>query len=224
MASGASFAGVRAVLSVFLVAAASAAGPAPAPTAAPSSKYSVEEACKQAAGHHDLCVATLSADPSSKTANTAGLARVAIQAAQRNASETATYLSSIYDDDSLENKTAQLQQCLEDCGERSVRTMRRSMRGPLMMVVVMNDDAVAAGCRYESAVEQLSDATSAVDSGAFSESEALVAASQAEVKLCQRGCQAVPDHRNILTARNREVDQLCSIALAITKLIRGPPS
>ncbi|KAG2588354.1 hypothetical protein PVAP13_5NG220000 [Panicum virgatum] len=192
MASGASFAGVRAVLSVFLVAAASAAGPAPAPTAAPSSKYSVEEACKQAAGHHDLCVATLSADPSSKTANTAGLARVAIQAAQRNASETATYLSSIYDDDSLENKTAQLQQCLEDCGER-----------------------------YESAVEQLSDATSAVDSGAFSESEALVAASQAEVKLCQRGCQAVPDHRNILTARNRQVDQLCSIALAITKLIRG---
>ena len=73
-------------------------------------------------------------------------------------------------------------------------------------------------------MEQLSDATSAVESGAFSESEALVAASQAEVKLCQRGCQAVPDHRNILTARNREVDQLCSIALAITKLIRGPPS
>ncbi|RLN23513.1 cell wall / vacuolar inhibitor of fructosidase 2-like [Panicum miliaceum] len=129
MASGtSSFAGVRAVLSVFLVAAASA-GPAP------SSKYSVEEACKQAAGHHDLCVATLSADPSSKTANTTGLAWVA--------------------------------------------------------------------------VEQLSDATSAVDSGAFSESEALVAASQAEVKLCQTGCQAVPDHRNILTAR---------------KLIRGPPS
>ena len=224
MASGASFAGVRAVLSVFLVAAASA-GPAPAPAAAPSSKYSVEEACGQAAaGHRDLCVATLSADPASKTASTAGLARAAIQAAQRNASETATYLSSIYDDDSLENKTARLQQCLEDCGERSVRTMRRSMRGPLMMVVVMNDDAVAAGCRYESAVEQLSDATSAVDSGAFSESEALVAASQAEVKLCQRGCQAVPDHRNILTARNREVDQLCSIALAITKLIRGPPS
>ncbi|KAG2597245.1 putative invertase inhibitor [Panicum virgatum] len=195
MASGASFAGVRAVLSVFLVAAASA-GPAPAPAAAPSSKYSVEEACGQAAaGHRDLCVATLSADPASKTASTAGLARAAIQAAQRNASETATYLSSIYDDDSLENKTARLQQCLEDCGER-----------------------------YESAVEQLSDATSAVESGAFSESEALVAASQAEVKLCQRGCQAVPDHRNILTARNREVDQLCSIALAITKLIRGPPS
>uniref|UniRef100_K3XPN0 Pectinesterase inhibitor domain-containing protein n=1 Tax=Setaria italica TaxID=4555 RepID=K3XPN0_SETIT len=189
MASGASFAGV---LSVFLVAAASA-GATPVPTAAPSSKYSVEEACsRQAAGLRDLCMATLSADPSSKAASTstAALARVAIQAAQRNASETATYLSSIYDDDSLENKTAQLQQCLEDCGER-----------------------------YESAVEQLEDAASAVGSGAYSESEALVAAGQAE-----RGCQAVPEHRNILTARNREVDQLCSIALAITKLIRGPPS
>lgn len=195
MASGAS--SFASVLSVFLVAAASA-GSTQAPTAAPSSKYSVTEACsRQAAGLRDLCVATLSADPSSKAAgtSTAALARVAIQAAQRNASETATYLSSIYDDDSLENKTAQLQQCLEDCGER-----------------------------YESAVEQLEDAASALGSGAYDESEALVAAGQAEVKLCQRGCQAVSDHRNILTARNREVDQLCSIALAITKLIRGPPS
>ncbi|CAD6231609.1 unnamed protein product [Miscanthus lutarioriparius] len=194
MASETSYAAVGVILSVLVVAAASA-DPTAAPTAAPSRKYSLEEACKQTAGHQDLCVATLSADPSSKTADTAGLARLAIQAAQRNASETATYLSSIYDDDSLENKTAQLQQCLEDCGER-----------------------------YESAVEQLSDATSAVDTGAYSESEALVVASQAEVKLCQRGCQGVPDHRNVLTARNRDVDQLCSIALTITKLIGGPPS
>ncbi|CAO2203356.1 unnamed protein product [Urochloa humidicola] len=207
MASGASsLAGVRAVLSVFLLAAASssAAASTPAPTAAPSSSsknYTVEEACKQAAaGLHDLCVSTLSsskaatAASSSTTTTAAALAQAAIQAAQRNASETATYLSSIYDDDSLENKTARLQQCLEDCGER-----------------------------YESAVEQLSDAASAVGSGAYSESEALVAAGQAEVKLCQRGCQAVKEHRNILTARNREVDQLCSIAIAITKLIHGPP-
>ncbi|CAL4976603.1 unnamed protein product [Urochloa decumbens] len=206
MASGASsLAGVRAVLSVFLVAAAAAsAASTPAPTAAPSSSksYTVEEACKQvASGLHDLCVATLSSSSKAATASSsttsttaAALAQAAIQAVQRNASETATYLSSIYDDDSLENKTAQLQQCLEDCGER-----------------------------YESAVEQLSDAASAVGSGAYSESEALVAAGQAEVKLCQRGCQAVPEHRNILTARNREVDQLCSIAIAITKLIRGPP-
>ena len=123
MASETSYAavGVGVILSVFIVAAASA-DPTAAPTAAPSSsKNSLEEVCKQTAGHQDLCVATLSTDPSSKTADTAGLAQLAIQAAQRNASETATYLSSIYDDDSLENKTAQLQQCLEDCGERSVR-------------------------------------------------------------------------------------------------------
>lgn len=123
MASEMSYAAVGVViLSVLVVVAAASADPTAAPTAAPSSsKLSLEEACKQTAGHHDLCVATLSADPSSKTADTAGLARLAIQAAQRNASETAAYLSSFYDDDSLENKTAQLQQCLEDCGERSVR-------------------------------------------------------------------------------------------------------
>ncbi|GJN32033.1 hypothetical protein PR202_gb20504 [Eleusine coracana subsp. coracana] len=180
------------MLSLLLVAIADAASPASsaakAPAAAPSTKYSVQEACKHTAGHYELCVATLSSG--SKTADTApGLARVAILAAQQNASETAAFLSSIYDDSNLENKTAELQQCLEDCGER-----------------------------YEAAVEQLTDATTAVDTGAYSESEALVAASQAEVKLCQRGCQAVPDHRNVLTTRNREVDQLCSIALAITKL------
>jgi pectinesterase inhibitor-like protein len=124
MASETSYAAVGVIfLSVFLVAAASA-GRTAAPAAAPSSKYSLEEACEQTAGHEDLCVETLSADPSSKTADTTGLARLAIQAAQRNASETATYLSSIYDDDSLENKTAQLQQCLENCGERSVRHVR----------------------------------------------------------------------------------------------------
>ena len=92
------------------------------------------------------------------------------------------------------------------------------------MLCVADKHARSSACRYESAVEQLSDATSAVDTGAYSESEAMVVASQAEVKLCQRGCQGVPDHRNVLTARNRDVDQLCSIALTITKLIRGPPS
>jgi pectinesterase inhibitor-like protein len=106
----------------FLVAdAASPAGSvAKAPASAPPSrKYSVEEACKHTAGHYDLCVATLSS-AAPKTGDTAGMARVAILAAQQNASETATFLSSIYDDSNLENKTAQLQQCLEDCGERYI--------------------------------------------------------------------------------------------------------
>jgi hypothetical protein len=80
----------------------------------------------------------------------------------------------------------------------------------------MADDA----CRYEAAVEQLTDAAMALDMGAFNESQALVAAGQAEVKLCQRGCQAVPEHRDILMARNTEADHLCIIALAISKLIR----
>lgn len=68
--------------------------------------------------HYDLCMATLSADRSSKTADTVGLARVAILAAQKNASETATYLSSLCNDENLENRMPQLQQCLEDCAKR----------------------------------------------------------------------------------------------------------
>uniref|UniRef100_A0A0E0JHP7 Pectinesterase inhibitor domain-containing protein n=1 Tax=Oryza punctata TaxID=4537 RepID=A0A0E0JHP7_ORYPU len=181
-----------AVLSFLLAAPAAEAG---APTASPSATYSLEDACKKTGPHYDLCMATLSADRSAKPSDTVGLARVAILAVQKNASETATYLSSIYNDDSIENKTLQLQQCLEDCSER-----------------------------YEAAVEQLTDATLALDMGAYAEAMALVAAGQAEVKLCQRGFKAVPEHRNILTLRNREVDQLCSIAFTITNLISASPS
>uniref|UniRef100_A0A0D9V071 Pectinesterase inhibitor domain-containing protein n=1 Tax=Leersia perrieri TaxID=77586 RepID=A0A0D9V071_9ORYZ len=200
MASSPSYA-AAVVLSLFLAVGAANAAPAPeaagAPTAAPTSgaAYSLEDACKQTGPHYDLCMATLSADKSAKSSDTVGLARVAILAVQKNASETATYLSSIYDDDSIENKTLQLQQCLEDCSER-----------------------------YEAAVEQLTDATVALDQGAYNEARALVVSSQAEIKLCQRGCQAVPEHRNILTLRNREVDRLCSIAFTITKLIRPSPN
>ncbi|KAF0888095.1 hypothetical protein E2562_010803 [Oryza meyeriana var. granulata] len=187
-----------AVLSFLLAVGIADAAPAPeagAATASPSAAYSLQDACKQTAPHYELCMATLSADRSAKSSDTVGLARVAILAVQKNASETATYLSSIYNDESIENKTLQLQQCLEDCSER-----------------------------YEAAVEQLTDATVALDLGAYAEARTLVAASQAEVKLCQRGCRAVPEHRNILTLRNGEVDRLCSIALTITKLIRPSPN
>ncbi|XP_051230487.1 uncharacterized protein [Lolium perenne] len=183
-----SYAAIGAVLPLFLLAVDAALAPGAAPLS--TGLLSIEDACKQTAELYDLCIATLSPDRSSLTADATGLTRAAILAVQKNASETATYLSSIDEDDNF-NKTAQLQQCLEDCGER-----------------------------YEAAVEQLTDAAMALDMGASNESQALVAAGQAEVKLCQRGCQAVPEHRDILMARNTEVDHLCSIALAIAKLIR----
>lgn len=104
-----------AVLAILLAAPAAEAG---APTAAPLANYSLEDACKKTGPHYGLCIVTLSADRSAKSSDTVGLARVAVLAAQKNASETATYLSSIYDDDSIEKKTVQLQQCLEDCSER----------------------------------------------------------------------------------------------------------
>lgn len=89
------------------------------PAAAPptTGSLSIEDACKQSAEFYDLCMARLSPDRSSLTADPVGLTRAAILAVQKNASETATFLSSIDEDDNF-NKTAQLQQCLEDCGER----------------------------------------------------------------------------------------------------------
>ena len=103
------------VLPLFLLAVDAALAPSTAPSL--SAGLSMEDACKQTAELYDLCMATLSPDRSSLTADAAGLTRAAILAVQKNASETATYLSSIDEDDNF-NKTAQLQQCLEDCGER----------------------------------------------------------------------------------------------------------
>ncbi|KAL6850045.1 hypothetical protein ACP4OV_020672 [Aristida adscensionis] len=198
MASSTPYASLGGAVLSFLIVAADAASPVPAasPKAAASGKaYTLQAACKRT-GHYDLCVASLSRDPSSRAArelDAVALARLAVQATQRNASETSTYLSSLATDDVLGDKTPQLQQCLDDCGER-----------------------------YEAAVEQLTDAATAMDAGEFAESEALVASSQAEVKMCQHQCHAVPGHQNILTVRNREVDRLCSIALDITRLIPAP--
>ena len=112
-----SYAAIGAVLPLFLLAVDAALAPSGPPAAAPTRLLSLEDACKQTAELHDLCMATLSPDRSSLTADAAGLTRAAILAVQKNASETATYLSSIDEDDNV-NKTAQLQQCLEDCGER----------------------------------------------------------------------------------------------------------
>lgn len=91
--------------------------PAAAATAPSTGSLSLQDACKHTAELYDLCMATLSPDRDSETADAVGLTRVAILAVQKNASETVTFLSSIDDDESL-NKTAELQQCLEDCGER----------------------------------------------------------------------------------------------------------
>ena len=119
MASSYAAIGTALPLFLFLLAVDAASAPSGSPAAAAPSTglLSIEDACKQTADLYDLCVATLSPDRSSLTADAAGLTRAAILAVQKNASETATYLSSIDEDDNV-NKTAQLQQCLEDCGER----------------------------------------------------------------------------------------------------------
>uniref|UniRef100_A0ACD5TGN2 Uncharacterized protein n=1 Tax=Avena sativa TaxID=4498 RepID=A0ACD5TGN2_AVESA len=73
--------------------------------------------------------------------------------------------------------------------------------------------------RYQSAAQFLSQASSKLDAGSFDEASVLISGAQSVVKLCQRTCQSVPQGE--LTVCSKNVDRLCTIAAAITGLLKN---
>jgi pectinesterase inhibitor-like protein len=71
--------------------------------------------------------------------------------------------------------------------------------------------------QYEDAMEQLDDATAAVDSKRYREAAQWVSVAQGDVRLCQVGCKSVPEYKNMLTRQNSNVGRLCSITAAILR-------
>lgn len=71
--------------------------------------------------------------------------------------------------------------------------------------------------QYEDAMEQLDDATAALDAKKYREAAQWVSVAQGDVRLCQVGCKPVPEYKNMLTKQNGNVGRLCSISASILR-------
>ncbi|KAJ1692087.1 hypothetical protein LUZ63_008785 [Rhynchospora breviuscula] len=71
--------------------------------------------------------------------------------------------------------------------------------------------------QYEDAMEQLDDASVAVDTRKYREAAQWVSVAQGDVRLCQVGCKSVPEYKNMLTKQNSNVGRLCSITASILR-------
>ncbi|XP_044961147.1 uncharacterized protein LOC123412261 [Hordeum vulgare subsp. vulgare] len=71
--------------------------------------------------------------------------------------------------------------------------------------------------RYESAAKFLDQASGKLSAGSIEEASVLIDGAQSVVKLCQRSCQGVPQGE--LTVCTKGVDQLCTIAASVTRLV-----
>ncbi|KAM3403580.1 hypothetical protein ACQJBY_006987 [Aegilops geniculata] len=71
--------------------------------------------------------------------------------------------------------------------------------------------------RYQSAAKFLGQASEKMTAGSFDEASVLIDGAQSVVTLCQRSCEGVPQGE--LTACTKSVDDLCTIAASVTRLV-----
>lgn len=162
----------------------------PAPASAPSSGSFSQDTCERAGVDAVHCVGPLSAESTAMSpAYASKLARTLVLKAKQNASETAAHLPRTYDSGNLESKPLELQRCYQGID------------------------------RYEAAVAYLGDAAAALEKRKFDDANLLLGTVQAQVKLCQRGCQAAPPQWE-LVERSRRVERLCNVAMAVTRMLR----
>jgi len=163
----------------------------PAPAAAPSSSSFFHETCVNAGVDATLCVGPLSLDSASPSpADTSRFIRAVVLKARQDALETAAHLPRPYGSVNAGEYDVELQRCLQGCKKR-----------------------------YEAAVAYLGDAAAALDESKSDDAYLLLGTAQAQVKLCQRGCTAVPTQWE-LVERNREAVRLCNVATFFTRMLQ----
>ncbi|KAK1278854.1 hypothetical protein QJS04_geneDACA007192 [Acorus gramineus] len=134
------------------------------------------------------CVSALSSYPNGSATDVAGLASIALSIAADDAAATSTHISQLLQSTSTTADPA-IEQALQDCSDE-----------------------------YGDAVDQLEDSLAALDSDAYGDVNAWVAAAMTDADTCE---QAFADagKTSVLGDRSEGFKELCSIALSIVKLL-----
>lgn len=147
--------------------------------------------CKLTGVHNDLCLQILTANPKSKTVDDAHGLTSIILKATEK-----TVISTGEEIIRLAERTPaqedDLLQCIQDCEEE-----------------------------YEDAVQQLEQSRLSMDEKEYHEVVMFIEAAMGDVKACQESCVLVPGHKNVLTKQNKNVSQMCSIAVTLVKMLQA---
>ncbi|KAK7265496.1 hypothetical protein RJT34_33116 [Clitoria ternatea] len=156
-------------------------------------------ACKHTL-HFQVCISSLGSVPGSKKSHPKELAEIAINVSTKYAKETLSYVyelksSSANNDSYNNNSNIYVSRCLSDCADE-----------------------------YSEAIENLQDSAKALGNGEYEEVDTLVSAAMSDAETCEDGFKDLlsdddNDSTFPLTDHNRYFSELCSNALAITKLL-----
>jgi len=144
--------------------------------------------------HYQVCISSLRSVPgSSKTSDLKVLAEIALNLSTTYAAETLSCVHELQSNSSAANNIY-VSRCLRDCEEE-----------------------------FSEAIENLQDSKEALANGDCDQVDTLVSAAMSDAETCEDGFKDMPSEDNYstspLTERNRYFSELCSNALAITKLL-----
>ncbi|XP_061361805.1 putative invertase inhibitor [Gastrolobium bilobum] len=144
--------------------------------------------------HFQTCVSSLRSVPSSKTSHLKGLAEIALNLSTTYATKTLSYVYELKSSAASGTNNNYTSSCLSDCVEE-----------------------------YSEAIENLKDSAEALANGEYDTVDTLVSAAMSDAETCEDGFKDMLSDDNAsnspLTERNCYFSELCSNALAITKLL-----
>ncbi|CAJ1940602.1 unnamed protein product [Sphenostylis stenocarpa] len=153
----------------------------------------VTETCKHTL-HFQVCISSLRSVPSSsKASDLKVLAEIALNLSTAYAADTLSYVHELQPNSSAANNIY-VSRCLRDCEEE-----------------------------FSEAIENLQDSKQALGNGDCDQVDTLVSAAMSDAQTCEDGFKDMKNEDSYstspLTERNRYFSELCSNALAITKLL-----
>ncbi|XP_058109035.1 putative invertase inhibitor [Magnolia sinica] len=149
----------------------------------------ISTTCKQTL-YFDVCMSSLRSNPLSQTADLEGLAAISINLTMAYATEMITHVTDLKGHVKTLDHDTFMAGCLNDCLDE-----------------------------YADAVENLRQSAEALGQRSYGAVNDLVSGAMTDSDTCEEGFTEVPGNVSPLTEKNEYFFKLCSISLAITKLL-----